>query len=359
MDEAPIEAKGSRRCSRRSLASPRSPNAPPLARALGATLRADVDVLNNTNLHTDNLFGLWVAQDLERADPLRAVPAAGRPRHARPRLLPRPVAAHGRHPHEVPGAHRGGARARAACRTRAAEAARIFDARAAHRRRRTRAARTPRTCTRATTTGSAPTSRNARARARLGRLLRRRRARPAARVRRLAAERASPGIAALVGERAARRPGRTTCASTLHRARRRRTCRRPSSTRTSPSTAQCSRAPPQQRAALEARRRRDQRARSARRSASSTCERYFPPCEKARAEAMVKNLLAAFAERIDKLEWMAPATKARRPRPSSPRSRSGVGYPDKWRDYPALEVVRGDAFGNAAARRAVRAPAQP
>jgi putative endopeptidase len=40
-----------------------------LARALGAALRADVDVLNNTNYDTDNLFGLWVAQDL--SDPSR------------------------------------------------------------------------------------------------------------------------------------------------------------------------------------------------------------------------------------------------------------------------------------------------
>ena len=32
-----------------------------LARALGETLRADVDALNNTNFHTANLFGLWVA----------------------------------------------------------------------------------------------------------------------------------------------------------------------------------------------------------------------------------------------------------------------------------------------------------
>ena len=40
-----------------------------LAQALGATLRADVDFLNNTNLHTENLFGLWVAQDL--SDPSR------------------------------------------------------------------------------------------------------------------------------------------------------------------------------------------------------------------------------------------------------------------------------------------------
>ncbi len=36
-----------------------------LARVLGSTLRADVDVLNNTNYYTENLFGLWVAQDLD------------------------------------------------------------------------------------------------------------------------------------------------------------------------------------------------------------------------------------------------------------------------------------------------------
>src|SRR5581483_2498188 len=32
-----------------------------LARALGESMRADVDALNNTNFHTPNLFGLWVA----------------------------------------------------------------------------------------------------------------------------------------------------------------------------------------------------------------------------------------------------------------------------------------------------------
>src|SRR5207248_3024318 len=35
-----------------------------LSRALGATLRADVDVLNRGTVYTENLFGLWVAQDL-------------------------------------------------------------------------------------------------------------------------------------------------------------------------------------------------------------------------------------------------------------------------------------------------------
>ena len=45
---------------------------PGLSRVLGGTLRADVDVLNATTLHTDNLFGLWVAQDLD--DPTRYAP---------------------------------------------------------------------------------------------------------------------------------------------------------------------------------------------------------------------------------------------------------------------------------------------
>ena len=39
--------------------------------------------------------------------------------------------------------------------------------------------------------------------------------------------------------------------------------------------------------------------------------RYFPPSEKARAEAMVRNEIAAFGRRIDRLAWMAPATKAK------------------------------------------------
>jgi putative endopeptidase len=73
--------------------------------------------------------------------------------------------------------------------------------------------------------------------------------------------------------------------------------------------------------------------------------KYFPASEKARAEAMVKNILAAFAKRIDKLDWMAPATKAKA-KAKLAALKVGVGYPDKWRDYSGLEVVRGDAMGN-------------
>jgi predicted metalloendopeptidase len=75
-------------------------------------------------------------------------------------------------------------------------------------------------------------------------------------------------------------------------------------------------------------------------------ERYFPPSEKARAEEMVKNELAAFAKRIDALTWMAPQTKEQA-KAKLKALKVGVGYPNKWRDYSGLEVARGDAFGNA------------
>jgi putative endopeptidase len=73
--------------------------------------------------------------------------------------------------------------------------------------------------------------------------------------------------------------------------------------------------------------------------------RYFPPEEKARAEAMVRNLIAAFETRIDRLDWMAPETRAKA-KAKLATLKVGVGYPEHWRDYSGLEVVRGDAFGN-------------
>jgi putative endopeptidase len=73
--------------------------------------------------------------------------------------------------------------------------------------------------------------------------------------------------------------------------------------------------------------------------------RYFPPQEKARAEEMVRNLVAAFAVRIDRLDWMAPETRTKA-KAKLETLKVGVGYPEHWRDYTGLEVVRGDAFGN-------------
>jgi predicted metalloendopeptidase len=74
--------------------------------------------------------------------------------------------------------------------------------------------------------------------------------------------------------------------------------------------------------------------------------RYFPPTEKARAQAMVADIIAAFRARIEQLEWMAPETKAKAIAKLTVL-KVGVGYPDRWRDYRGLQIVAGDAFGNA------------
>jgi putative endopeptidase len=62
---------------------------------------------------------------------------------------------------------------------------------------------------------------------------------------------------------------------------------------------------------------------------------------------MSAQIAAAFGRRIDALTWMAPATKSRA-REKLATLRVGVAYPDRWVDYAALEVVPGDAVGNAA-----------
>ena len=75
-------------------------------------------------------------------------------------------------------------------------------------------------------------------------------------------------------------------------------------------------------------------------------ERHFSPQTKARAEAMVRDVLTAFGHRIDALEWMTPQTK-QRAKAKLAGLKVGVGYPEKWRDYSALDVRRDDALGNA------------
>ncbi|HWW86089.1 MAG TPA: M13 family metallopeptidase, partial [Vicinamibacterales bacterium] len=74
--------------------------------------------------------------------------------------------------------------------------------------------------------------------------------------------------------------------------------------------------------------------------------KYFPPASKARAQAMVADIKAAFAQRIDRLDWMSASTKAK----AKDKIRTlivGVGYPDKWRDYAGLEIKPDDGLGNA------------
>lgn len=76
-------------------------------------------------------------------------------------------------------------------------------------------------------------------------------------------------------------------------------------------------------------------------------ERYFPAADKQRAQEMVTNLIASFRDRIDRLDWMAPETK-REAKAKLAVLKVGVGYPDKWPSYSGLEIRKGDAYGNLA-----------
>ena len=75
-------------------------------------------------------------------------------------------------------------------------------------------------------------------------------------------------------------------------------------------------------------------------------ERYFPPEAKAKADALVRNLIAAMDIRLSNLTWMAPETKVKA-RAKLAAFTPKIGYPDKWRDYSKLTVVPGDLLGNA------------
>ena len=76
-------------------------------------------------------------------------------------------------------------------------------------------------------------------------------------------------------------------------------------------------------------------------------ERYFSPQAKAQAQAMADNVLKAFGQRLDRVAWMSPQTKARaKATEKLANFQVGVGYPDHWIDYSGLQIVRGDAYGN-------------
>ena len=74
-------------------------------------------------------------------------------------------------------------------------------------------------------------------------------------------------------------------------------------------------------------------------------QRYFPPESKAQVQAMVANLIAAFRKRIEGLPWMDPSTKAEAEAKLSTLY-VGVGYPETWHDYSNFEVKADDIFGN-------------
>ena len=73
--------------------------------------------------------------------------------------------------------------------------------------------------------------------------------------------------------------------------------------------------------------------------------KYFPPDSKAKVEAMVKEMTAAMHRRIDRLDWMSAATKAKAHEKLA-KMKAKIGYPVKWRDYGPLTMVADDLYGN-------------
>jgi putative endopeptidase len=76
--------------------------------------------------------------------------------------------------------------------------------------------------------------------------------------------------------------------------------------------------------------------------------KYFSPEAKASAREMVRRVLSAAAAHIEGLSWMSAQTKAKAREKVSAFDLK-IGYPDKWRDYPRLHIIRGQAYQNALA----------
>lgn len=74
-------------------------------------------------------------------------------------------------------------------------------------------------------------------------------------------------------------------------------------------------------------------------------KRYFPPEAKKRAQEMVANIVAEFHKRIDALTWMSASTKAEA-HAKLKQLYVGIGYPETWHDYAGLEIKPDDIFGN-------------
>ncbi len=74
-------------------------------------------------------------------------------------------------------------------------------------------------------------------------------------------------------------------------------------------------------------------------------KQYFPAESKTRMQALVSNLLAAYKQSIDTLDWMGPEAK-QAAQAKLAKLATKIGYPDKWRDYSDLKIDGADLVGN-------------
>jgi putative endopeptidase len=74
-------------------------------------------------------------------------------------------------------------------------------------------------------------------------------------------------------------------------------------------------------------------------------DKYFPASAKTEVQGMVERIKAAFAKRVQALDWMAPSTKQEALKKVETIV-VGVGYPDSWRDYSSLTISPIDPYAN-------------
>ncbi|MAP54218.1 M13 family metallopeptidase [Altibacter sp.] len=72
-------------------------------------------------------------------------------------------------------------------------------------------------------------------------------------------------------------------------------------------------------------------------------DEMFPPEAKAKAETMIANVIDAFKDRVNALDWMSDSTKVKAIEKLD-KFTVKIGYPDKWKDYSTMEVKPGNTY---------------
>ena len=80
-------------------------------------------------------------------------------------------------------------------------------------------------------------------------------------------------------------------------------------------------------------------------SARYSSQKTFGSETKARTVKMTKEIEAAMQSEIEQLPWMGSATK-KRALEKLHAIANKIGYPDRWRDYSSIKILRDDYFGN-------------
>ena len=74
-------------------------------------------------------------------------------------------------------------------------------------------------------------------------------------------------------------------------------------------------------------------------------ERHFPPEHKEAMELLVADLIEAYRQSISALDWMSQATREQALAKLA-QFNPKIGYPNRWRDYSAVEVTPGDVLAS-------------